>query len=125
MNTKERGDVALSNAIRSYISSGYEVLLPIGNRRDYDLVVERGGLLHKVQVKYAGLYKDCGSCKVGLRITGGNQSFSYSKKYSDDSFDFLFVYTQKGECYILPWRDVKARNEINIEHTKYKKYKVA
>jgi hypothetical protein len=122
MNTKEKGDIALSNSIKYFITNGYEVCLPIGDRRDYDLVIEKNGLLQKVQVKYAGLYRD-GRCKVGLRITGGNQSFNYSKKYKANSFDVLFVYTQKGEIYVLPWRSVDSRNEISIETEGYIKYK--
>lgn len=124
MNTKSKGDIAVANAIRHYITSGYEVSLPIGDKREYDFIVEKDGLLSKVQVKYAGLYKDSNSCKVGLRITGGNQSFNYSKKYSNDSFDILFVYTQKGDSYSIPWKYITSRNEINIEHSKYSGYKV-
>jgi hypothetical protein len=124
VNTKSKGDIAVANAIRHYITSGYEVSLPIGDKREYDFIVEKDGLLSKVQVKYAGLYKDSNSCKVGLRITGGNQSFNYSKKYSNDSFDILFVYTQKGDSYSIPWKYITSRNEINIEHSKYSGYKV-
>lgn len=125
MNTKDKGDIALSNAIRFFITSGYEVSLPIGNKRDYDVIVEKSGLLEKVQVKYAGLYRDTNSCKVALRITGGNQSFNYSKKYSNDSFDLLFIYTEKGESYCIPWKNIESRNEIRIEHNKYSRYKIA
>jgi hypothetical protein len=124
VNTKSKGDIAVGNAIRYYITSGYEVSLPIGDKREYDFIVEKDGLLSKVQVKYAGLYKDSNSCKVGLRITGGNQSFNYSKKYSNDSFDILFVYTEKGDSYSIPWKNITSRNEINIEHSKYSEYKV-
>lgn len=122
MKTKEKGDIALSNSIKFFITNGYEVCLPIGDRRDYDLVIEKNGLLQKVQVKYAGLYND-GKCKVGLRITGGNQSFTYSKKYKLTSFDVLFVYTQKSDIYVIPWKKIDSRNEISIETEKYKKYK--
>jgi hypothetical protein len=124
VNTKSKGDIAVGNAIRYYITSGCEVSLPIGDKREYDFIVEKDGLLSKVQVKYAGLYKDSNSCKVGLRITGGNQSFNYSKKYSNDSFDILFVYTEKGDSYSIPWKNITSRNEINIEHSKYSEYKV-
>ncbi len=124
VNTKERGDIAVGFAISHFISRGYEVCLPIGNKRDYDFVIEKNGLLEKVQVKFAGLYKD-GQCKVGLRITGGNQSFGYSKKYKDDAFDLLFVFTQKGDKYVIPWKDVTFRNELTVDHLKYSKYKIA
>jgi hypothetical protein len=123
MNTKERGDIAVAKAISFFITNGYEVCLPLGDRRDYDLVVEKEGLLQKVQVKYAGIYSRGNVCKVGLRITGGNQSFGYSKKYKKNSFDFLYVYTQKDEEYLLPWDKITFRNELSIESKKYRIYK--
>lgn len=124
MNTKERGDRALGNAIHYYISQGYEVCLPIGDKRAYDLVIEKNGVLARVQVKYAGFYKGKNKCLVGLRITGGNQSYNYAKKYNDDAFDLLFVYTERGERYSVPWCELTIRSEISIEHTKYQKHKV-
>ncbi|OGK16023.1 hypothetical protein A2774_01650 [Candidatus Roizmanbacteria bacterium RIFCSPHIGHO2_01_FULL_39_12c] len=124
MNTKELGDVAVAQAINYFVSQGYEVCLPIGDKRHYDIVIEKNGKLKKVQVKFAGLYKNKNQCKVGLRITGGNQSYSYAKKYSDNAFESLFVYTERGERYFLPWDKVDCRNELTIETDKYKKYRV-
>lgn len=124
MKPKEKGDVALAHAIKHYMLNGYEVCLPIGDKRDYDLAVEKEGKLFRVQVKYAGLYPSKSSCKVALRITGGNQSFHYSKNYADDAFELLFVYTAKGEQYELEWEKVSARNELSIEHDKYKQYQI-
>jgi hypothetical protein len=124
MNTKERGDRALGYAIQYYISEGYEVCLPIGDKRAYDLIIEKDGLLARVQVKFAGLYKDKQKCLVGLRITGGNQSYHYAKKYSNSDFDILFVYTESGKRFSIPWSEVTARSEITIEHPKYQKHAV-
>lgn len=123
MNTKERGDLAIGQAINFFMKNGYEVSLPIGDKRDYDFIVEKGGKLEKVQVKYAGLYERSKTCKVGLRITGGNQSYSYAKKYKKDSFDILFVYTEKNEIYVIPWKKLEIRNELSIETEKYRMYK--
>jgi hypothetical protein len=123
MRTKEKGDLAVANAIMYYVSCGYEVCLPLGDKRDFDFVIEKHNKLSRVQVKYAGIYKDK-KCKVGLRITGGNQSYNYAKKYSINSFDILFVYTERGESYSLPWKEVVSRNELTIETVRYKKYKV-
>jgi hypothetical protein len=123
MNTKEKGDIAVGRAIGFFITKGYEVCLPVGDKRDYDMVVEKDGVLQKVQVKFAGLYSKGGVCKVGLRITGGNQSFSYTKKYTNNAFDLLFVYTEKGEQYLIPWKEVTSRNELSIETKKYILYR--
>ena len=124
MNTKHKGDQAVGKAISHFLSSGYEVCLPIGDKRHYDLLVEKDGKVARVQVKYAGLYPSKKGCRAALRITGGNQSFSYAKKYADDAFDVLFVYTAKGEQYAIPWSKVTPRNELSVENTKYATYRL-
>ncbi|HEX4774152.1 MAG TPA: group I intron-associated PD-(D/E)XK endonuclease [Candidatus Saccharimonadales bacterium] len=123
MLTKEKGDIALGHAVSHYLSNGYEVCLPIGDKRPYDLVIEKDGLLERVQVKYGGFYPSKNNtCRVGLRVTGGNQSYNYARAYSDDAFDILFVYTARGQKYALPWSKVVVRNELFIEHSKYREY---
>ena len=124
MLSKQKGDVAMGNAIAYFMSNGFEVYLPIGDKRDYDLVVEKDGKLARVQVKYAGLYKDKIRCQAALRFMGGNLSFYSAKKYTDDAFDYLYVYTAKNENYLFPWQDVNVRSILSIEVVKYRAYKV-
>ena len=64
MLTKQKGDVALGVAISYFIVSGYEVSLPIGDKRDYDLIIEKNGELSRVQVKHGGLYQGRTKCRV-------------------------------------------------------------
>lgn len=123
-NTKLKGDIALTQAIAWFIKEKYEVLLPIGDKRDYDFVVEKDNTLKKVQVKFAGIYKN-GKCKAGLRITGGNQSFKTIRKYSDNAFDFLFIYSEKDTKFCIPWSELLFRNELTIDDKKYIKYQVS
>jgi hypothetical protein len=54
MTTKEKGDVAVGFAISHFRSQGYEVCLPIGDKRPYDFILEKNENLSRVQVKYAG-----------------------------------------------------------------------
>ena len=126
MNTKEKGDIAVAFAIQHFVSGGYEVCLPLGDKRSYDLVIEKNNTFQSVQIKYAGIYlSKNGGCYANLRVMGGNQSYGYAKKYDNDAFDMLFVYTARGDKYVLPWRDVTNRNLIYIEHDKYAKYLVS
>ncbi len=97
----------------------------MGDKRHYDFVIEKDNYLQSVQVKYAGLYKRKGQCLVGLRITGDNQSYNYAKKYADDAFDILFVYTQSGEKYAIPWHSVNCRNQLMVGHPRYRKYRIS
>lgn len=79
MKPKEKGDLAAAHAIAYFMTNGYEVCLPIGDKRPYDLVVELAGKLYRVQVKYAGYYKGAKTHKAALRTMGGNQSFYTAK----------------------------------------------
>lgn len=125
LKSKEKGDLAVASAIHYFMTNGYEVCLPIGDKKDYDIIVEQDNNLYKVQIKFAGIYSRNGQCKVGLRITGGNQSYNTAKKYGNAAFDFLYVYTEKKQIFLLPWNKVMARNEISIEHMKYQRYNVS
>ncbi len=124
MTTKERGDLAVGFAISHFMSHHYEVCLPIGDKRRYDLIAEKDGILSRVQVKYAGLWKQAGRCMASLRTMGGNQSFYTARKYEKVDFDVLFIHTENDENYVLPWNEIEATSCLTIEDRKYKKYKV-
>ena len=123
MNSKQKGSIAVAQCIAKLYKLGFEVLLPIGDRNPYDLVFDDGKKLNKVQVKFAGK-RSRGGYRAGLRVTGGNQSFNYAKKYNKDAFDYLFVYSEDGRSYLIEWNDIEIRNEIKIDYQVYKKYLV-
>lgn len=125
MLTKQKGDIAAGRAIAYFLSHGYEVCLPIGDKRNYDLIVEKDNVLKRVQVKYAGIYAQRGKCQAALRVMGGNQSFFSSKKYPDDAFELLFVHTERGADYLLPWASLKCRSVLNVESPMYDSYLVS
>ena len=121
MNTKQKGDLAVAQCIAKLTSLGYEILLPIGDKKHYDLVFDDGKTLNKVQVKYAGeSWKR--KYVANLRITGGNQSFNYARKYKEDDFDYLYIYTGDNRHYLIRWSEIKTRNSLTIDDKKYKKY---
>ena len=55
---------------------------------------------------------------------GDNQSYHYAKKYTDDAFGLLFVYTVKGDSYLLPWKSLKIHGVPSIEAAKYNTFKL-
>jgi len=115
MKSKQKGDIALAKAIAHYIEAGYEVLLPVGDRRPYDLVIEDDdGNLKKVQCKYTSCKSRHGVFTVPLRVMGGNRSFHTAKAYDKKDFDILFAYTAEGSMYAIPFADVKATTSLNL-----------
>jgi len=124
MRPKEKGDIAVANAISYFMSNEYEVCLPIGDKKPYDLVVEISGILYRVQVKYAGYYKGAHKYKAALRTMGGNQSYYTAKKYLKSDFDILFVYVENGRKFVFPWAQIDNTNSLSVEASKYAKYEV-
>lgn len=51
MNTRKQGDIGTSFAIAYFCSNGYTVSIPISDSQPYDLVIEKSGILQRVQVK--------------------------------------------------------------------------
>ena len=68
-NSKKQGDVGLAYAIAYYASQGFTVSFPLTASQDYDLVVDNGRKLQRVQVKTTTYQR--GACyEVNLRVSG-------------------------------------------------------
>ena len=52
-NTKDRGDVTESRIIHEMIARGYSVSVPFGDNDKYDLIIDDGRDLYRVQCKTA------------------------------------------------------------------------
>lgn len=116
MKSKQKGDLAVAKAIARYTELGYEILLPIGDKRPYDMVLEdEEGNLLKVQCKYTSYKSKHGVFAAPLRVMGGNRSSgNSSKKYTKEDFDILFVLTSEGSEYSIQFSEVKATTQINL-----------
>lgn len=115
MKTKEKGDLAVAKAVAYFVEKENEVLLPFGDKRPYDIVVERKSKLIKVQCKYTTHKSKYGVYIVPLRVMGGNKSKNTAKSYKKGDFELLFVCTEEGNIYEIPskvW--TKYKNSINL-----------
>jgi hypothetical protein len=52
-NTKHRGDESESKIIHEFVSDGYSVSIPFGDNDKYDLIVDSGENLYRIQCKTA------------------------------------------------------------------------
>ena len=122
MNSKQKGDISVGEAISHFLKREQEVLLPIGDKRPYDLVVEKNGLLQKVQCKFTDSKTSYGIFTVDLRLTGGNQSFHTVKYYGSNDFDVLLVCTSSGDKYEIPASETN-KSTINLGK-KFAKFRI-
>lgn len=108
MNSRQLGTVGLARALTWFVQNGYNVSLPISDNQRYDLIVEKGGICQRVEVKFAS------GTEVNLRTWGGNwtqKSVLVGRVCSEDA-DLLYCVTSRGE-YLIPVAEIEGRSTVS------------
>lgn len=119
-NTKKQGDMGLGVAICYFTNQGYTVGIPLTDSQDYDLFIDNGNKLGRVQVKTSSYKRS--SYEVNLSIKGGNRTAKGTvKRFDSKKCDYVFVVTETQEKYFIPSKELAAKC-ILVLGPKYKKY---
>lgn len=116
---REIGNAALSMAIAYFGSNGYIVSVPLNDTQDYDLIVDKDGVIQKVQVKGTTTKGTDNSYSVNLRSISGTTRKAY-KTVKDTNVDLLFCMCGDGTMYLIPICDVRNTSTINLSKHKSK-----
>lgn len=95
--TQKKGDHAKAQAILSFTRLGYDVGTLITESAAYDILVDDGEEIHRVQIKYCGHQKG----ELDLRATHTNSRGHIKKKTTHKAYDWLYVLDSKGSEYLL------------------------
>ena len=104
MDKKQQGNIGEAFAIYFYTKLGYTVSKPLSENTPYDLVIDEGSGLLRVQVKTSTYqrYPNSGYT-IQLRTSGGNQSGQGKTSYIDPNLvDIVFILCGDGNYYIVP-----------------------
>lgn len=93
--TQRKGDYAVAQAIASFTKRGFDVLLPITESAAYDLVVDKKGLLARVQVRYFS------GKEVDLRRIHSNSAGYVVKKTKENAYDWLYIVSSNTQEYLI------------------------
>jgi hypothetical protein len=93
-NSKKQGDVGLGDAIAYFTRLGYTVSIPLTDSQDYDLIVDDGTSIKRVQIKTTR-FKVYNIFIVSLTIKGGNRTFSKIKKFDKTKCRFIIYLDSK------------------------------
>jgi PD-(D/E)XK endonuclease len=98
---KSKGDLAELIVAADLARRGYQVSFPYGEDCDYDLIVDRGGRLERVQVKYADSKGDVISVQCySSSLTNGK--VKRRKPYTELTVDWIAVYDPATDrCYYV------------------------
>lgn len=119
---KEKGNSGLGMAIAYFSANGYTVSIPLNDTQDYDLVIEKNGILESVQVKATGCKTKYNVYQVALKSCGGTKGDTY-KTLIDTKVDYLFILTEEMKMYFIPCNKIFNKTTLNLSN-EYLKYEV-
>ncbi len=93
--TQRKGDLAVARAILTFTALGTDVLLPLTESAAYDLVVDTGKGLYRVQVRYSS------DKEVGLRRIHSNSKGYVVKIPQPNAYDWLYVFHRDGREFLI------------------------
>lgn len=110
---KDKGRCGLSLAIAYFGSNGYTVAIPLNDTQDYDLIIDKDGILNRVSVKFTGRQCD-GHYVVDLRSCGGSNGAKVYSNFVDSNASYLFVVTEEPRLYFIPKEKVNTTTQITL-----------
>ena len=122
MSKVTQGSAGLGAAIGYFCGIGVVVSLPLVDNQDYDLIIDEGGLLKKVQVKTTGVKAPSGNYEVQLKSVRSNKSVNTIKYFDSSKVDYLFILCDDSSKYLIPSSEVKVVGSLTLtqERVKYK-----
>lgn|GEM_PF-664671 len=93
--TQRKGDIAVTQAIATFTKIGYDISLPVTKSAAYDIVVDDGMGVFRVQVRYWG------GKEVELRRIHSNSTGYVIKKTKSVTYDWLYVLKEDGTEYLI------------------------
>lgn len=119
---REIGNAALSVAIAYFGSNGYIVSIPLNDTQDYDLIVDDGEKLQRVQVKGTDTKRTANAYTVGLRTISGTTRKAY-KTVKNTNVELLFCLCGDGTMYVIPSDKIDNESALNLckQKSKYAK----
>ena len=113
LSNKEKGNSGLGMAIAYFSSNGYVVSIPLNDTQDYDILVDKGGFISKVQVKATGCKTKNNIYQVALKSCGGTKGKEY-KTLVNTNIDYVFILNADLKMYLIPKNEIKNKSTINL-----------
>jgi PD-(D/E)XK endonuclease len=107
--TQRKGDIATARAIATFTKMGFDVSIPLTESAAYDLVVDDGEALRRVQCKYCGAAR----AQVDLRQIHSNSRGYVVKLTPAGAYDWLYILAADGSEYLIK-ESLHERRSITI-----------
>lgn len=101
--TYDKGNMSEAIVMNAYVKAGFTVSIPFGSGAPYDLIVDNGSRLCKVQVKTGWFSKGCILYKGRRRV---REAHPYAARpYTEAEVDYFAVYYPPTDSiYVVPFK---------------------
>lgn len=125
MTSKDKGNIALGRCIQYFTDLGFTVLLPLNDAQDYDLAIDNGKDIDRIQVKYTSQKQDSGYYLCKLYTCGHKDSSgkSYEKPTNYNKIDYFWFTNELKEDWLIPIGELVNQKIITLNEDR-KKFKV-
>lgn len=113
-NSKAQGDHGVLKAMEYYSSKGYLLSLPFGDNLKYDLLVDDGKKIYRIQCKTSTFEsKHKTGYVVRLATAGGNRSWNkVISTITEDQADFVFIWCADETLWEIPVKDILGKQSF-------------
>lgn len=101
--TYDKGNISEGIVMSAYIKAGFTVSVPFGTGAPYDLIVDNGSRLCKVQVKTGWFCKGCVLYRSQRRV---REAHPYATRpYTETEVDYFAIYYPPIDTiYVVPFK---------------------
>jgi hypothetical protein len=110
-NSKDRGDETEACVLQELIARGYSVSVPFGDNDKYDLVLDGGGELYRIQCKTAWSNKP-ETIRFNTHSQTTREGSYHEETYEEEIDAFIVRYPAEGTLY---WVDIDEATEQKME----------
>lgn len=124
ISRRQQGDLGELSAMEWFGRQGARVFVPVTHSPDYDLIVDLGGRVLRVQVKTSSC-RGRDRWEVSICTRGGNQSWNgLTNVFSAARCDLLFVLVADGRRWCIPAGEVAGGQGLILGGPKYARFEV-
>ena len=115
LSTKFKGTLTELQVQTYFLSKGYNISVPICEESKYDLVLDTGKQLLKIQIKTARLEEENqNSIIFNCRSTCCNTRENHKRSYSEDEIDYFATYWNDN-VYLIPVGETSSQKRLHFD----------
>lgn len=114
INSKLKGSIGEYAVTMEFLKMGFTVSHPYGDNARYDLIVDDGKKLYKVQIKYTSVKTESDSWLCRCISSKNHTTNKRLDSYENDIDIIAFYISELNQCIMFTVDEIKGKNTICV-----------